>query len=39
MKKSNVKNPMSTFMAFATLAVIWRYVKKVIKKYHIKHDM
>lgn len=39
MRKSNVKNPASTFMAFATIAAIWRAVRKMIKKYHLKNEL
>ena len=39
MKKSNVKNPASTFLAFATIAVVWRAVRKMIKKYHNKQEL
>lgn len=39
MRKSNVKNPASTFLAFTTLAVIWRAVKKMIKKYHNRQEL
>ena len=39
MKKNNVKNPMATFMAFTTLAFVWKAVKKMIKKYHIKQEI
>lgn len=39
MKKSNVKNPAATFMAFATLTVLWRTVRKMIKKYHNKQEL
>lgn len=39
MKKNNVKNPLATFMAFTTLAFVWRAVKHVIKKYHKKQEL
>lgn len=38
MKKNNVKNPAATFAAFATLAVVWTNVKRMIKKYHKKQE-
>ncbi len=39
MKKNNVKNPTATFLAFTTLAVIWRATRKMIKKYHSKQEI
>lgn len=39
MKKNNVKNPSATFMSFVTLAIIWRTVKRMIKKYHKKQEI
>ncbi len=39
MRKNNVKNPAATFLAFFTLGTIWRYIRKMIKKYHIKQDI
>lgn len=39
MKKSNVKNPASTFLAFVTITVVWRAVRKMIKKYHNKQEL
>lgn len=39
MKKNNTKNPLATFMAFTTLAIVWSAVKKVIKKYHKKQEL
>lgn len=39
MKKSNVKNPAATVMAFMTLAIIRRAVKRMIKKYHSRQEL
>ncbi len=39
MRKSNVKNPLATFMAFSTLIILGKWVRKVIKKYHFKQDI
>lgn len=39
MRKSNVKNPAATLGAFAVLAVLWRAVKRMIKKYHKKQEI
>ncbi len=39
MRKNNNKNPAATFCAFATLAVVWRAVKRMIKKYHRKQEI
>ncbi len=39
MKRNNVKSPLSTLMAFFTLATIWKFTRKMIKKYHLKNDI
>ena len=39
MKKNNVKNPAATLMAFTTLAIVWRAVKRMIKKYHKRQEI
>lgn len=39
MKKSNDKNPTATLLAFATLGIIWRAAKRMIKKYHKKQEI
>lgn len=39
MKKNNSKNPVATFLAITTLAVIWRATKRMIKKYHKKQEI
>lgn len=39
MRKNNVKNPAATFLAFTTLAIIWRAAKRMIKKYHKKQEI
>ena len=38
MRKNSIKSPMATFMAFTTLAFVWKWTKKMIKKYHLKHE-
>ena len=39
MRKNNSKNPAATFLAFTTLAILWRAVKRMIKKYHKKQEL
>lgn len=37
-RKSNVKNPVSNFMAFGVIFVIFGFVKRMIKKYHTRQE-
>lgn len=37
--KNNVSNPTATLMAFFTLGIIWRFTKRMIKKYHKKQEL
>ena len=39
MKKSNDKNTVATLLGFVTLGIIWRAVKRMIKKYHKKQEI
>lgn len=39
MRKNNVKNPAANFAAFATLIVIWKAIKRMIKKYHKRQEL
>ncbi len=39
MKKSREKNTVASIAAFATLAVVWKSIKRMIKKYHKKQEV